>query len=78
MRSAALRRPHAEMTWSMMPQGVSQKVCSHRWQRSAFCFGSTASPYKLSSSVAVATSSDADDESPPPSGTCASHGYECS
>lgn len=27
--------PQAETSWSMMPQGVLQKVCSHFWQRSA-------------------------------------------
>jgi hypothetical protein len=69
MRRALPAVPHAEMNWSMMPHGVAQKTCSHCWHLSAFATGSARSPYIASSIVAVATSSDAEDERPPPSGT---------
>ena len=53
----------------MIPQGTPAYSCSAFWHNSAFSTGGRLAPVIVSSSVAVATSSDALLESPPPTGT---------
>ena len=57
------------MNWSMMPHGIPANVCSAFWQTSIF---SNAGAFRFSSAsrnVWVATSREAELETPPPMGT---------
>ncbi len=64
-------RPMTAMDWSMIPQGAPAKSFSARWQRAARSCPSIArgAPVAAISARAVATSSAAELESPPPTGT---------
>lgn len=63
------RLPMAEMYWSITPQGVSAKSCSAFWQRSALVTPGVLREHSCSRKVAIATSKEAELESPLPRGT---------
>ena len=75
MSSACPALPIVAINWSMMPQGMLAYTCSARWQQRALVISLITGDWaavlltSASSRVNIATSSDAELDSPPPTGT---------
>ena len=69
MRRAWPSFPMTEMNWSMIPQGIPANWCSAFWQANALSFWGLVFPSKASKKVYVATSKEAELDTPPPRGT---------